>query len=85
MAEVKLDLVHMQRITAILEALVADGTDLVHAVLACEDAYVLCGVGLTAGLPSVAAVLEQHHAIVECHDDSGAIWCGKIAAGEQCH
>ncbi len=89
MAEVKQDQAHHRRVLAMLDVLVADGADLAHALLACESAYVELGMGLTCGLPSVAAVLEQHRAalaaLVQCEDASRVPECGKNASGEQCH
>ena len=45
----RLDLAHLQRIAAVLDG-IPGGTDLPHALLALEDAYVCCQVALMTGV-----------------------------------
>lgn len=54
----RLDLAHLQRIAAILDA-IPGGTDLPHALVALEDAMVVCGLALNLGV-SLDSARETH-------------------------
>ena len=54
----RLDLAHLQRIVAVLDG-IPGGTDLPHAMLALEDAYVCCQVARMSGV-SLERAREIH-------------------------
>lgn len=57
-----LDQAHVARIQAVLEAL-PENVELARLMLACEDAYVALGLGVSCGL-TLAQVRTQHAALV---------------------
>jgi hypothetical protein len=60
MTDTVLDLAHLQRVAAILDG-IPSGTDLPHALIALEDAYVCCSLALGCGLSlERAREIHQH-------------------------